>query len=289
MMALGRISDVNHAMAATLSGGEWSAALPLSNLKAAGYVSRPARQLAPGDLSKARFDAALDRPRRIDLVAILFHSLSLDAQVRVSAIAAGGDLGDPDWSSGWRPAYGRWFDSDAIDWDEPNWWTGLPLAGDLGLWPRHFMLPLALDFPAAAFRVEFDDAAHPDGYFDLGGLWLAGSFTPRFNFERGRDLELEARDMADEAPGGREFFELRPPRRAISVSWPALSDAEARRLYDAGGRARRAGAVLFVPDAGSDVSMLREAWPATFETPPAPQFTYDGANAVSATLREIIG
>ena len=287
-MALGRIADTNLAAAATLSGGAWSAALPLANMQGdRGYVSTPARQPTPADISASRFDVTLDRPRAITLLALLFHTLSSTALYRVTLpdLVAGFDA--PAVQTPWTRVYGRVFPADQLAWEDANFWTGQLLPEDVALYGRHLFVPLDRR-AVTGLRVEIDDTLNSSGYFDVGGLWIADAWSPTFNFERGRTLSSDARDLVDEAPSGRVFGEERTPRRKLALSWAGLDDAEAYRLFDAAARARSTRTLIVVPDIDDPLSLVREAFPATFEQPPAPKFTYTGGNQVSATLKEVI-
>lgn len=288
-MALGRISDTNLVGTATLSGGSWTASLPLTNLAdQSRYVSLPARQPDPADLAASRFDVELLRPRYVDMLAILFHTLSLDALVRVTAAPQDGDIESPPFDTGWRRVHGRWFLTEQLAYEEPNWWTGYPVADDLELYPRHLFLPLKLAFAAFHIRVEIDDRSNTAGYFDLGGLWVSAAWSPRFNFERGRDARFLSRDLTDETPGGLNIHEARQARRTMTVNWSLLSSQEARRLYDSGARVGRTKPVLFVPDADDETGLIREAFVSNFDQLPEIIFRHETTNQVEASLKEII-
>jgi hypothetical protein len=289
--ALGRLSDRNLMETATITapGGGWDAGLPVANLADRAWIARPARCVAPGNPALARFDATLDRQRAVSVVALLFHTLSSVAQWRVSGAPAAGDLNAPTWTSGWRPAHPRWSASASLPWEDPNWWTGSPAGADLDLFPRHaiWTAPAGAAPPLAAkVRVEISDGAA--AFVDMGGAWIGSGWQALANHERGRQLGLLARDVVEEAPSGRFFADERAPRRTLALRWDGLSDADARRLFDAGARVRGSGALLFVPDAGDAAALAREAFPATWAERPAPVFNFDGANAARAVIQEIV-
>lgn len=288
-MALGRIADINLAKVATLSGGTWSAGLPLTNIQdESRYVGAPARQLTPTVLAASNFDVVLPTSKAVDLVAVLFHTLSLNAKYRLTMAGPDGNLATPVYATGWAAVYPPIFDAEDLEFEDDNWFTGQLATEDLDLYPRHLWISLDTALITGAIRLEFDDATNAAGYFDLGGLWLARTWSPDFNFERGRELALDARDQKDEAPSGREFSEERIPRRRLTVSWSRLQDDEARRFFDAAARARSTRTIIFAPDISDPKSALREAFPATFGSLPGAAFTYAGLNRSSATFREII-
>ena len=287
-MALGKFSDINLADTAAITGGAWSPDLPATNLAARRYLTAPARQLAPADLGASQFEVAFDRARAVTLVGLMFHTLSLTARYRLTIAGVDGVLATPAYSSGWLTAYPRLYPTSQLPWEEPNTWAGYPLGQDLDLYPRHLWLSVSPGRITTRLRVEVDDATNPAGYFDIGGLWVALGWSPLFNFDRGRELGMDARDQIDEAPSGRLFSEERTPRRRSTVTWSGLTNEEAYRLFDAGARARTTRPVLFVPDVDQTTSLVREAWPSTFETLPKPRFAYDRLNTITATFKELI-
>ncbi|MND22309.1 hypothetical protein D3C80_126850 [compost metagenome] len=285
--ALGRFTDENLIQTAVLGGGQWSAELPLANLKdEARFISRPTRQLFPADPAKSRIDIDLDRDRTINLIGVLFHTLGPAAEYRISIAAPGGALDAPTFTTGWKPVHGRMFPSVNLAWEEPNWWTGAGRPEDLLLYPQHLWVSLDPAIKATAVRVELKD---PEAaYFDIGGLWVCGAWSPQFNFDHGRELGLEARSLADEAPSGRVFHEDRASRRRLTVTWSMLDQNEAMRLFDAGARAGTRRPVILLPDVNDPVALMREAFPATFEKPPAPRRGRRFENTIAATFKEII-
>lgn len=286
-MALGRFSDENLTLRATLTGGAWSADLPLANLKEdSRFVTAPARQLSPADPTQARIDVDLLRPRTINLIAVLFHTMSLAAEYRLTTAAPGASLGAPTTVGAWTPVHGRTFPSANLAWEEPNWWTGQALVEDLGLYPQHLWIPLDPGLSVDKLRIEFRDTV--SAYFDIGGLWICATWSPQFNFEHGRELATDSRALADESPSGRVFYEDRRSRRRVTVSWEMLDQNEVVRLYDAGVRAGTRKPVILLPDADDPISRVREAYPATFEKPPAARRARRFENAVTATFKEII-
>jgi len=284
---LGRFTDENLALTAVLEGGQWSPDLPLTNLQdEARFVSRPARQLFPNDPEKARIEATLDRDRTINLVALLFHTMGPDAEYRLTVAGPGGTLSVPELETDWTPVHGRMFPSENLPWEEPNWWTGEARPEDLLLYPQHLWILLSPGVTASAIRVELRDPT--SAYVDVGGLWICGAWSPQFNFDHGRELGLEARSLADEAPSGRVFHEHRQGRRRLTITWSMLDRNEAMRLFDAGARAGVERPVLLLPDVGDSVALIREAFPATFEKPPAPRRGRPFENIITATFKEII-
>lgn len=286
-MALGRFCDENLTLTGILSGGAWSATLPLANLKdETRFIAAPARQLFPNDPAKSLLEVALARPRTINVVSVLFHTLGLSAEYRLTIAGVGGTFAAPAYAGAWTPVHGRMFPSENLPWEEPNWWTGEARPEDLILYPQHLWIVLQPGVTASAVRLEFRDATA--AFYDIGGLWIGGAWSPQFNFDHGRELGMEARTLADEAPSGRIFHEDRASRRRLSVNWNMLDENEAMRLFDAGARCGINRPVLMLPDIDSATGLIREAFPATFEKPPAPRRGRRFENKIAATFKEII-
>lgn len=289
-MAQGVIADQNLALTAVMSGGAWAAALPVTNLNKPGYLANPARCVDVANLASSQFVITLQTARPVNLVGVLFHTFSPNAAWRITVAGLDGNLATPIYQSAWTPVVGRLWASTMLEWEVSNWWTGQPDEDELALYPRHLWIriPIATGAISAAIRVEIDDRANEAAYFDIGGVWVARTYAPVMNFDRGRDLNADARSVIDEAPSGRQFSEERAPRRSLAVTWSYLQSDEAYRLHDAGRRAGTTREVLFVPDLDDAVGMIREAFPATFEKPPTTKFTYDGLHNVAATFKEVI-
>lgn len=286
-MQLGRISDQNLARTATFDEevGEWM--LPLSNLAMdERYKGAPARCDAT-DLAKSRFRLTLKAGRLVSLIGVLFHTMSLAARYRLTIVGKDLDWENPAYVGEWLPVYARRFRSSTLKWEVTNWWGGQGDQEEIDLYPRHLWI-VPPPFIAGGFQIEFDDTFNEDGVIDIGGLWLAQSFSPAINFDRGRDLAIVARDLLDEGPSGRIFAESRTPRRELSVPWSNLKTAEAYRFVDMAMRVSVSRPVIFVPDLDDPVSMIREAYPALMQRPPGPRLTRERLNSVAATFREIL-
>lgn len=287
--ALGRLCDSNLLTAGALSGGVWSGALPLANLADTSLVARPARCATPANLADSQFDVTLTRDQAINVVALLAHNMDASAQMRISFAPLSGSLAAPTYRTDWISVWQRWQSSMAMAWEDANWWTGQGSAADMALFPKHavWVPPLGTNVPLSG-RVRVELNAPTAVFIDVGAAWIGTGFSPASNFERGRTLGLDNRDLVDEGPSGRLFAQGRTPRRTLALQWQGLSDGDARRLYDAGARPRGPAWLLFIPDAGDGAALARECWPAAWADPPTAVFNFNGTNDVRATLKEVI-
>ena len=288
-MALGQLVDVNLALDATLSGGVTYPELPLTNLQLDGqYLQRPARFSAPSNPANTQFEVQMPWPQSINMVGLLFHTLSRQALYRLTIAGADGNLAAPTYQSLWTPVVPRLWRSADLDWGAPNWWTGQPLPRDLDLYPRHRWAALPSRMLCAKLRIEIDDHTNTAAWVDIGGLMVGLGWQPTINFDRGRERGLLARSLTDEAPSGLLVSERRRGRRQLALSWSMLSKADADRLTDMAVRAGETGVVFFAPNLDDPASLLRECFPATFANTPQPKLTYDGLHSATVTLKEVI-
>ncbi|MFN3582621.1 hypothetical protein [Phenylobacterium sp.] len=285
-MAKGKLADSNLIADATLSGGVWHADYGLAQLQTdRDYIGSPARCLDRTDLAKTRFRIAWSEPRVVDMLVLLFHTMSLSAKYRVETLDE--DLATVLGDTGWLNVTPSIYDPTDLEFLAENFFSGTVTQGEIDLYPRHLWAPIE---PALAFGLDvfLDDSSAGAGHLDIGGAWAVASWSPEINFERGHDLVVLGRDVVDETPSGRRIGEERPPQREQTLSYSMLTDAEARRFIDASMRARSTRTVLFAPDTDDPAALIREAFPATFSRLPGARFTYPGLHQSGFALKEIL-
>jgi len=282
-MALGKVADVNLAERAALTGGNW--VLPLSNLLVPVMISQPARCDDVGVLSSSEFTITLARARSVNFLGLLFHSMSRNARIRISLKdSSAAVINTPEWED----VTPRLFPTSNLEWEQTNFWDGRPLEEDLDLYPRNFWFSLDNSLTVSSIVVEIDDSTHPDGAFDIGYLFVARAWSPGFNFERGRELNLQARDRIDESLSGHPTGEYRRPRRQHRIRYGDLTKDEAMRFVDAGMRVGTLRPILFIPDFDDKTHLYREAFLATLESPPGARFNFQGVHGTEMILKEIM-
>jgi hypothetical protein len=291
-MATGRLIDSNLVTRGdtTIAGGStWSTAWPLANLLTeSDYVGSPARCLNATDLSQSWLEVRFIQPETLLFSGLFFHSMSIGARYRIRATSdADVAYAAPVLDTGWQWVFPSIYDPVDLPFGVENFWSGTVTFGDLDLFKRHSW-GFFDEVLAQRVRMDIDDQANPDGFVDIGGWFLAQGFSPELNFDRGRELAAEARDLVDEAPSGRRFAEERSPRRNLTISYSNLEDAEARRFLDAAMRARTTRTVVFIPDLDDQASLVRDAFPATFKQLPSARIGWPGLAASGFTVEEIL-
>lgn len=90
----------------------------------------------------------------------------------------------------------------------------------------------SIKFLAAAqtfrwWRIEFTDAANPDGYFDVGRIYVDGAFQPARNLAYGWQVLPIDPSTEIETIGGQSYVTPRPIKSVLRLRLPALTEDEA--------------------------------------------------------------
>jgi hypothetical protein len=201
VLATGALID-----AATLSStGTISAALPLTNLQ----TMQPGEVCRFTDLSGMMVIADLGATTAVNLIALINHNLTSAATWRIRAADTEANLtASPGYDSG-----------------DVTVWT---LAGK----PASATQFLSLAFYATAksyrwWRIDITDAANPDGFVDLGRLYIDAAFQPSRNLAYGWGVQIIDPSVQDQSLGGQTYVTERDVYRVLSFSLPYLTEDEA--------------------------------------------------------------
>lgn len=197
-IATPRLSD-----AATLtSGGTIAASLPLANLQA----MQPGKVCRFTDLSGMHIVADLGAAQEVNQVWLGYTNATSAATWRVRGATSEANLtASPGYDSG---SADIWPVSGLDDWDTVNGLRWLSTAQTYRWW-----------------RIDIADAANPDGYFDIGRLYIAKAWQAggiQFGWSLGwlDDSEIER------ARGGQMHPVERPRRRELSFTLHGKSEAQ---------------------------------------------------------------
>ncbi|WP_322185695.1 hypothetical protein [Fulvimarina sp. 2208YS6-2-32] len=266
----------NRADKAVITGGEWQ--IPLDRLKAPSPLKRVARS-ASAALADTQFDIAFDRLQTVKAVALANINFSLAAMWRIRA------FDDPEMTverhnSGWIRVYPRLYSTKSLSWRDPNFWLGGPTSESLeGLTQQAIYLPDPAPF-ARYWKIEIDDQGNPDGYLDIGRLFMAGGYQPSMNYVYGGGLGLETKTRVDEALGGNEFFDRRKTYRVARIGWDYLPEQEAlEKAFDLQRQAGIDREVFLIMKPGDEVNLTRTSFLGRFrQLSPLEQIVYRRAS-----------
>lgn len=80
--------------------------------------------------------------------------------------------------------------------------------------------------PARYWTVEIDDQLNPDGYLDLGRLFMPLGWQPSLNYEYGATFGIKNNSLVSSTLSGGKKIWRRVNPRVLRVSLPLLPEAE---------------------------------------------------------------
>jgi hypothetical protein len=182
---------------ATLGGGSWNASYPLTNLQNR-YLAQKAR--TTNDATGSTYITIdLGSDQLIGVMALISTNISPSATIRVRGADNSG-MSSPDYDSGAISSYQHTDYAISFTQTDARYW-----------------------------RIDINDTSNPDGYVEIGRLFIGSRFRPGINCEIGAALGVESRTQTQEALNGPEYFDERVNRRTWRGAWTALTDAEAYR------------------------------------------------------------
>lgn len=304
---------------ATLSGGNWSTALPLNNLKNP-LLSLKARTNDAVTASGV-IDVTLDAFCNVRTIGVLGHNIS---QVRVRAYSDSGrtaviyDSGLTDVYPAFDAAYDNnttYDTSDALtalkmatgqipdnliyDLDgnsDVNISDAIAIAGLVGSRSNvmknmlpHWIKCLSADVKAKYWRVELT-AAYGATYMELGRLWMGpAAIQPAVSISYGASLRFESRDKITESIGGVDYVEKRQARRIASVQWEVLSDIDKYKMLMLQYNLGLSGELLWIMDSAANPrQMMFEAFLAKVNQSSAINYPYHNNYELPLEFKEIV-
>lgn len=252
------IAYQNRADECALSGGAWSAGLPLSNLQT--RVQSNVARSANASPAASQFYCTLPKSRSIGVLALCRHSLSRDAAYRIRAYRDGA-LTDLAYDSGVLAVWPSVFASLDLEWGADNWWVGKFLAEDLVGYSWNLIHVLRSATYARYWRVELIDETNPAGCVQAGRLFLSDGWQPAYNMRYGASLAYEARTQIEEAWDGTEYFDERAPYRVARFDLGFLSESEAMgRAFEIQRIAGISKEMLFVWNPADTTHLIRRSF-----------------------------
>lgn len=212
----------NAADAGTLSGGTWS--LPLSYMQ----DPRPTRRArsASLDLSNTVFQIALNTVRTFKALAFGPTNFTSSARYRIRAYSDS-DLTMEIYDSGWTDVGTQAVPSLDLPWEDPNFWTGVQPIDDPDN-PGIFVVHLFPEDETAKYWLfEIDDQANPEGFVEIGRLFMGLGWEPSINFSPdGNNFRFIPNTTVTKSLGGTPYFVRRKSARSILLPFPLLPSAE---------------------------------------------------------------
>lgn len=203
--------------------GSWQAALPLTNLQSR-TLSKVARSTNAANTS-TRLRFTLDTARVISAVSIINHNLSTTAQYRYRVFSDSAYTTieyDSGLINAWSTAaFG------AYEWEDLRFWDLTITDDDKALFTKTLThIPTTL-VSEMYYQIEFFDVSNPDGYVELGRIFVGAVYQPVINMSLGASISYENTTLIDSSMSGAEYFDRRDSYRVARFTLDNLSDSEA--------------------------------------------------------------
>lgn len=209
----------------TLSGGSWQASLPLTNLQNR-QVQKVARSVDALTAS-TQFAINLGQPRTIGVIALVVHNISVSGQVRIT----GSD--SPSFStlyydSGWVNAWpSGQIPLNLLEWEEDNFWLGTLSSSARAGYQSPYIHVLSTAAYLQYWKVEVSDTGNPDGYVQIGRLFMSPTWVPSINYSYGAGLGYTDPTPIETSLSGAEYFDTRSKFRVFEFKLDYILDTEA--------------------------------------------------------------
>ncbi len=220
----------NYTDLGTLSGGTYTAGLPLNNAKNRIF----AKKARTTNLTAANtlFNLALARVRPVGCVAIAAHNFSATSTVRIrvyAEIAQTTLLYDSGVISVWPAVYDS---SSELEWEYNNFWEGTLDETDRAAFTPLFTHIFEIQI-AESIKVEIFDSTNTAGYVEFGRIFVSDVFQPAINMIYGVEFGYENATEIESALDTTEYFDRKRQKRTATFQFDALSESEAfQKIYN---------------------------------------------------------
>jgi hypothetical protein len=276
----------NRTDAAVLSGGSWAATLPLSNLQSR-VIGKVARSVNTAPAS-TKFDIDLGAGTKNQALSLRNHNITLAGIYRIMA-SASPSFAVLSYDSGWLDVWPVVYPWGTLEWEDDNFWSGKYTVEQTQGYTTELDHILPILKVARYWRVEISDPTNPDGYLQIGRLFIGPVWQPKLNMSYGASIAWETKTGVQEAIGGAEYFQQRTPYRVakFALNWMDQDEAFSQAFE----LQRRAGVdqeVLFVHDPADTVHALRRRFLARIRTLSSIEYPYCNINSAAFEVKELL-
>lgn len=279
----------NRSGEATLSGGSWESALPLTNLqdRRIAKVARTTNDSA----SSTKFDIDLTRDRAIKLIALIKHNLSLDTTYRIYGSNAS-NFATTVYDSGSLAVFESIYDSFVLEWEDDNFWDGkasqeyidsMNATSNLSL--IHILNTV---ISARYWRVEVVDESNPDGYVEFGRLFLSEQWQVTNNILYGASLGYETNTGVEMSLDDTEYFDVRKSQRNYKFELESYDYNEGhQKLLEISRQLGIDKEVFVIPDPDDTENMTRRSFLGRLKALNPITYPYFNTNRAAYEVKEI--
>lgn len=258
--------------ATALSGGSWLSSLPLSLLQDQDLANkcRSTDDAAASSIILVDLGAA----QAIRVISLCAHNISEAGTIQARGYS---DAGYTTLVSG--------ADTTALD----AWPTAFT-AATVAKYPKNWTFCFTTAKTARYWKIEITDTTNPDGYIELGRLWLGSAiFEPALGISYGSGLGYISRDVIEESLGGVLWGEKRTPKRELTATFEVLTPAEKRLALIMQKELTTTDEAFWVGYSGASADdMLLEAFPCYFKATSPLTYPYFNNNEMPINIVERI-
>ncbi len=277
----------NAADEGTLSGGSWAS--PLTAMQ----DPRPTNRARSTNLASTSttFNAQLTAPHSRRAIVFGPTNFSSGASYRIRAYSDAGYTSLIDDTSeiviGSMPTATL-----DMHWTDAFWWSGsspIPDPGGAagGVWVIHIY---DADVTAQYWQFDLDNPSNPDGYLEIGRLYMGAAWVPSNGVDEGASAGFNSLTTVQQAAGGTRYYTRRRAARTYSFACSVLPASEANEdVYTIAAIAGTDQQVFVIPDPDDSVETLsRRCILGTLSEAPSWSFSVGMENGVSSTAFKII-
>lgn len=244
------LSYPNRIDEATLSssGLTFVSTLPLVNVQDK-VLKKVARTTACNATLSLNINLAVES-RSIGCVALINHNLSTSATVRFRGYSGLTGAGNLRFDS--TTSYFAWpviwpSDGGYIPWEQKNFWRGTVEEDQRKSYTHVAVFYAPANALCQSIKIDITDTSNPDGYLEVGRLFMGRTVEPTYNPEWG-DISQGYVDLTEVQRAGdnTKYFYTKPKMRTLELSLKHLSQAEALSgFYDAQREVGLSGEVFY--------------------------------------------
>ena len=275
----------NRIDSAILSGGAWSAGLPVTNLQTRilGQIARTADATNTSSVINIDFGVA----RNIQIASLVNHNISLFGRVVFSA--SSDNFATTSYTSGEIEVWPAVYSSDDLEWEDESWWTGTYTAEDTEGYTTNITHIIPLLAYYRYWRISILDDTNPDGFIQLGRVFLGSAWQPTRDAEVGLGLGWETLTTVQKALSGTKYFQHRSPYRVTKFTLNVIDLDEAmNKALEIDKLMVIDGEVMFVQDTNDTIHAMRRRYLGTMRELNLIEFPYVGLGKKAYTIEEII-
>ena len=276
----------NRGDSATLSGGSWLSALPLTNLqvRTIGRVARSTNTAA----TSTKFTMDFGRSQAKRIFALVNNNITTAGQYRLTASDDAG-FATLAYDSGTVDIWPEVYPYPVLEWEDDRWWSGKYSEEDLAGSYRNLIIVLDKVYTARYWRLELFDTGNPAGYVQAGRLFFGPSWIPRMNPSYDLELGWETTTTVQVSLGGAETFDRRISFRSTRFSLDYMTEDEA--LSTAFDMDRQAGIdqeVLWIQNTEDTTNAHRRRFLGRLRALSAIKYPYYNTNSKAYEIKELL-